>query len=133
MGLLGLGNASAPSRFVNAGGIIGWGWALKRLFDDIWENKAANDPQMLMAHSDIVGHWFLHAYDQYELWRFFIRHTLAVRYDGAKPIITLDTEQLIFGSTMFKKENWPGLLDKSEGGFKGQHSIDVDVPLVFDA
>eukprot|EP00413_Alexandrium_margalefii_P047098 CAMPEP_0204585794 /NCGR_PEP_ID=MMETSP0661-20131031/47125_1 /ASSEMBLY_ACC=CAM_ASM_000606 /TAXON_ID=109239 /ORGANISM="Alexandrium margalefi, Strain AMGDE01CS-322" /LENGTH=379 /DNA_ID=CAMNT_0051595379 /DNA_START=74 /DNA_END=1210 /DNA_ORIENTATION=+ len=131
---LGSGNASSPSRFLNAGGVIGVGWALKRMYSDIRENMAANDPAMLMAHSDMVGHWFLHAYDQYEHWRYFIRHVMAARYEGEQLLLALDTEQLIFGSTVLQKENWPDLLDESvQGGVHGVHSIDVDVPLVFDA
>lgn len=132
-GRLGFMNASAPSRYVNAGGIIGIGWALKRIYQDMRENMAANDPGMLMAHADVVGHWFLHSYDQYELWRYFIRHVMAVHDGEAELLLTLDTEQMIFGSTVLRKDNWPGLLEGSEGGVGGKHSIDVDVPLVFDA
>merc|ERR1712150_229106 len=107
--------------------------ALKRVYDDIKENMAANDPQALMAHANIVGHWFLHSYDQYELWRYFIRHVRAAHDEGAELLLALDTEQMIFGSTVLQKSNWPGLLDNCQGGVMGQHSIDVDVPLVFDA
>ncbi|CAL1147383.1 unnamed protein product [Cladocopium goreaui] len=137
MQAVGLGNASAPSRYLNAGGIIGMGWALRKMYDDVRENMAANNPHMLMAHADIVGHWFLHSYDQYELWRYFIRHVRGVEEAGEEKMVALDTEQLIFGSTVFQKENWPELLNDAEPGIatkegKG-HSIDVDVPLVFDA
>eukprot|EP00435_Cladocopium_sp_Y103_P019892 s1661_g4.t2 len=149
MQAVGLGNASAPSRYLNAGGIIGMGWALRKMYDDVRrcgvkfgeavrrENMAANNPHMLMAHADIVGHWFLHSYDQYELWRYFIRHVRGVEEAGEEKMVALDTEQLIFGSTVFQKENWPELLNDTEPGIatkegKG-HSIDVDVPLVFDA
>ncbi|CAJ1361536.1 unnamed protein product [Effrenium voratum] len=137
MDAVGLGNASAPSRFLNAGGIIGMGWALRKMYDDVRDNMAANNPQMLMAHADIVGHWFLHSYDQYELWRYFIRHVRSVEEGQEERMVALDTEQLIFGSTVYQKANWPVLLNNTEPGIatregKG-HSIDVDVPLVFDA
>merc|ERR1712232_475858 len=83
-GRLGLGNASAPSRFINAGGIIGVGWALKQMYDDMEANMVARQPELLQHHADVTGHWFLHAYDQYELWRFFIRHVMAVQAGSAK-------------------------------------------------
>lgn len=35
MDALGLGNGSAPSRYLNAGGIIGMGWALRKMYDDV--------------------------------------------------------------------------------------------------
>eukprot|EP00439_Symbiodinium_sp_Y106_P048587 s1362_g6.t1 len=35
MHAVGLGNASAPSRYLNAGGIIGMGWALRKIYDDM--------------------------------------------------------------------------------------------------
>mmetsp|Transcript_173935 Transcript_173935/g.557528 ORF Transcript_173935/g.557528 Transcript_173935/m.557528 type:complete len:395 (-) Transcript_173935:59-1243(-) len=133
-GALGLGNISAPSRFVNAGGIMGMGWALKTMFNDMQENMVAHHPEFLMSHADRTGHWFLHAYDQYELWRFFIRHIFAVQEKRAKLLLGLDIEQLIFGSTVLRKDNWPSLLGEDVlGGVNGVHSIDVDVPLVFDA
>ncbi|CAE7948036.1 psuK, partial [Symbiodinium sp. KB8] len=59
MHAVGLGNArrprqsqcqaSAPSRYLNAGGIIGMGWALRKIYDDMRLNMAANNPQLLMA------------------------------------------------------------------------------------
>eukprot|EP00439_Symbiodinium_sp_Y106_P041068 s1362_g5.t1 len=99
---------------------------------------AANNPQLLMAHADVVGHWFLHSYDQYELWRYFIRHVRAVEEGSEEKLVALDTEQKIFGSTVFQKANWPVLLESVEPGIAFRngtksHSIDVDVPLVFDA
>eukprot|EP00933_Yihiella_yeosuensis_P037397 TRINITY_DN31320_c0_g1_i1.p1 TRINITY_DN31320_c0_g1~~TRINITY_DN31320_c0_g1_i1.p1 ORF type:complete len:410 (+),score=64.29 TRINITY_DN31320_c0_g1_i1:111-1340(+) len=132
-GRLGLTNASSPSKYVNAGGIIGFGWALRKIYDDMRENMAANNPQMLMAHADIVGHWFLHSYDQYELWRYFIRHVKHVLDGEEEALLALDHEQYIFGSTVFRKDNWLEYLNNSAGGVNGEHSIDVDVPLVFDA
>merc|ERR1712113_527756 len=91
---------------------------------------AANDPVNLMKFGDFVGHWFLHAYDQFEIWGFFCRHVKAVYEEGAEFMVALDTEQYIFGSTVMRKENWPQILhDHPEPNF----SIDVDVPLIFDA
>merc|ERR1711957_818061 len=86
-GKMGLGNTSAPSRFVNAGGIMGVGWALKRMFKDMTDNMVARQPELLQHHADVTGHWFLHAYDQYELWRFVIRHIFAVQDQGAELLI----------------------------------------------
>merc|ERR1712232_332380 len=94
-----------------------------------------------MGYADIAGHWFLHAYDQYELWNYFIEGIKEV-FSGASPAdelpIALDTEQFIFGSTVFKKPNWPVLLENVTPGIPDKdgnkfHSIDVDEPLVFDA
>lgn len=129
----GWANASSGSRFVNAGGIIGIGWALKRAYEDMRANMRANNPQHVQAYADLVGHWFLHAYDQYELWLYFIRHVFAAHNGGEELLIALDTEQFIFGSTVMRKENWPNLLRESVPGVMGKISIDVDVPLVFDA
>merc|ERR1712194_542176 len=115
------------------GGIIGYGWALREMYNDIEANMIARQIELLQSHADMVGHWFLHAYDQYELWRYFIRHVLAVEEQGVRLLIGLDLEQEIFGSTVFRKDNWGGLLGDALGGVNGKHSIDVDVPLVFDA
>merc|ERR1712176_271008 len=108
---------------------------MKRMFQDIKENMAANAPEMLRAHADIVGHWFMHAYDQYEYWRFFIRHVIAV-VTGDEPdlLLSLDTDQQIFGSTVFRRDNWPQYLQGSQSWNEITNStIDIDVPLVFDA
>lgn len=133
-GALGLGNGNARSRYVNAGGIIGIAWALKKMYNEMQEHMVARWPELLQQHADLVGHWFLHAYDQYELWRYFIRHMVAVETEGVEPFLALDTEQYIFGSTVVRRDNWPDLLGPDVlGGIAGQHSIDVDIPLVFDA
>mmetsp|Transcript_71323 Transcript_71323/g.163487 ORF Transcript_71323/g.163487 Transcript_71323/m.163487 type:complete len:166 (-) Transcript_71323:6-503(-) len=105
-------------------------WALKRIFNDIRQHMVANNPAVLQQYGDSVGHWFLHAYDQYELWRFFLRHLQAVRDDGERLLCTLDVEQRIFASTVMKARNWPAYLGSHP---VEQHSIDVDEPLVFDA
>merc|ERR1719401_409473 len=114
------GNSSAPSRYVNAGGIIGYGWALKKMYNDMQENMVAHQPELLQHHADITGHWFLHAYDQYELWRFFVRHVMAAHDQGKELILALDTEQLLFGSTVFRKDNWKSFLGDAVGGVNGK-------------
>jgi len=122
------------SPFVNAGGQIGYAWALRKIYDDIHLNMVANDWQTWMNYADMVGHWFLQAYDQYELWRYVIRHTEAAFLGETELMLTLDTEQTLFGSTVLRKSNWNELLgDEVKGGVNGEHSIDVDEPLVFDA
>jgi len=130
MSQLGLMNASEPSRFLNAGGIIGVGWALKKVYNDMRHQMVALNPIQLQSYSEMVGTWFLHAYDQYELWAYFVRHVSEVWQQGVELMIALDIEQFIFGSTVMRQENWPQLLKDSE---PAPHSIDVDFPLVFDA
>eukprot|EP00927_Polykrikos_kofoidii_P057874 TRINITY_DN52099_c0_g1_i1.p1 TRINITY_DN52099_c0_g1~~TRINITY_DN52099_c0_g1_i1.p1 ORF type:complete len:409 (+),score=60.62 TRINITY_DN52099_c0_g1_i1:161-1387(+) len=130
----GLLNGSHPSRYLNAGGIMGYGWALKLVYADISENMIARKPWLLQDYADSVGNWFFHAYDQYELWRFFIRHVEHVIIHDKELLVGLDVEQSIFGSTVLRQDYWPDLLAGAmPWSARANSSIDIDAPLIFDA
>lgn len=117
-----------PSRYLNAGGILGTAKALSTIYGNILQGlRSRQDADALMAKADRMGHWFLHAYDQFEICRFLLRQNETVA-----SWIALDVNQKLFGSTMLVRMNRPMLVPLLNSTARPA-SIDINAGVEFNA